>query len=147
MQRIILMHFMLHCVKSVQIRSFFCSLFSHIQTECGKIRTSKNSVFGHFTHYINKKQFVKKVHATAIILRNIRFWQMTGQFLSYLLNEAFPNRFCPKQPFWSVIINADTTKRMFKITFWKRCLINQVTGRFQVFLDVFLVRKPSFKIF
>ena len=34
-----------HCVKSVQIRNFFWSVFS----ECGKIRTRKNSIFGHFS--------------------------------------------------------------------------------------------------
>ena len=52
-----------HCVKSVQIRSFFCSVFSCIRTEysvsisvslrihskCGKIRTTKNSVLGHLS--------------------------------------------------------------------------------------------------
>ena len=38
----------LDCVKSVQIRSFFCSVFSRIQSKYGKIRTRKNSVFGHF---------------------------------------------------------------------------------------------------
>ena len=38
-----------HCVKSVQIRSFFCSVFSKIWTEYGKIRTRKNSVLGHFS--------------------------------------------------------------------------------------------------
>ena len=38
----------IHCVKSVQIRSFFWSVFSCIRTEYGKIRTRKNSVFGHF---------------------------------------------------------------------------------------------------
>ena len=32
-----------HCVKSVQFRSFFWSVFS-------RIWTSKNSVFGHFSH-------------------------------------------------------------------------------------------------
>ena len=36
-----------HCVKCVQIRSF-----SGIQSECGKIRTRKNSVFGHFSHSV-----------------------------------------------------------------------------------------------
>ena len=36
----------LHCVKSVQIRSFFWSRFSCIQSEYRKIRTTKNSVFG-----------------------------------------------------------------------------------------------------
>ena len=52
-----------HCVKSVQIRSYFWSVFSrirteygeysvslHIQSECGKIRTKNNSIFGHFSH-------------------------------------------------------------------------------------------------
>ena len=47
-----------YCVKSVQIRSYFWSVFSRIRTEyevslriqseCGKIRTRNNSVFGHF---------------------------------------------------------------------------------------------------
>ena len=39
----------LHCVKSVQIQSFFWSVFSCIWTEYRKIRTRKNSVFGHFS--------------------------------------------------------------------------------------------------
>ena len=49
----------MHCVKNVQIRSFFWSVFSRIRTEygvslriqseCGKTRTRKNSVFGHFS--------------------------------------------------------------------------------------------------
>ena len=49
--------FLFHCVKSVQIRSFFLSVFSCIQTR-------KNPVFGHFSrsvffydfHYITKLQ-------------------------------------------------------------------------------------------
>ena len=42
-----------HCVKSVQIRSFFCYLVSlRIQSECGKIRTRKNSEFGHFSRTV-----------------------------------------------------------------------------------------------
>ena len=48
--------------ESVQIRSFFWSRFSYIRTEYGnlriqsvyrKIRTRKNSVFGHFSHNID----------------------------------------------------------------------------------------------
>ena len=50
----------LHCVTSVQIRSYFWSLFSCIRTEYGdlgrseyrKIRTSNNSVFGHFSRSV-----------------------------------------------------------------------------------------------
>ena len=39
----------LHCVKSVQIRSYLWSAFSCIQSEYRKIRTRNNSVFGHFS--------------------------------------------------------------------------------------------------
>ena len=38
-----------HWMKSVQIQSFPWSVYSRIQSECGKIRTRKNSVFGHFS--------------------------------------------------------------------------------------------------
>ena len=37
------------CVKSVQIRNYFWSVFSSIRTEYGEIRTRNNSVFGHFS--------------------------------------------------------------------------------------------------
>ena len=40
----------LHCVKSVQIRSFFWSVFS---PNAGKYGTEKNSVFGRFSHSVN----------------------------------------------------------------------------------------------
>ena len=39
----------IHCVKSVQMRSHFWSVFSCIWTEYRKIRTRNNSVFGHFS--------------------------------------------------------------------------------------------------
>ena len=39
-----------HCLKSVQIRSFFWSVFSCFQSEYTKMRTRNNSVFGHFSH-------------------------------------------------------------------------------------------------
>ena len=38
-----------HCVKSVQIRNYFWSVFSCIRTEYRKILTRNNSVFGHFS--------------------------------------------------------------------------------------------------
>ena len=49
-----------HCVKSVQLRisyrmSYFVSL--HIQSECGKIRTRKNSLFGHFSRSVYCSRF------------------------------------------------------------------------------------------
>ena len=39
----------IHCVKSVQIRSYFWSVFSCIQSKYRKIGTINNSVFGHFS--------------------------------------------------------------------------------------------------
>ena len=57
--------YLLHCVKSVQMRSFFWSYFPafglnterygvslRIQSKCGKIRTRKNSVFRHFSRSV-----------------------------------------------------------------------------------------------
>ena len=38
-----------HCVNSVQIQSYFWSVFSCIRIEYRKIRTRNNSVFGHFS--------------------------------------------------------------------------------------------------
>ena len=43
----------LHCVESVQIQSYFWFVFSCIRTECRKIRTRNNSVFGHFSRSVN----------------------------------------------------------------------------------------------
>ena len=39
-----------HGVKSVQIRSYFWSAFSCIQSEYSEKRTRNNSLFGHFSH-------------------------------------------------------------------------------------------------
>ena len=66
-------YFISHCVKSVQIRSHFWSVFSRIQTEygeilslriqseCGKIRTRNNSVFGHSSRSVIVKDGVDRV--------------------------------------------------------------------------------------
>ena len=66
-------NFNVHCVKSVQIRSFFWSLFSCIRTEYGellvnlrieseykKMRTRNNSAFGHFSRsgYVKYDLFI-----------------------------------------------------------------------------------------
>ena len=45
-----------HCVKSVQIRSYFWSIISCICTEYTKIRTTNNSIFGHFSRSAEKKR-------------------------------------------------------------------------------------------
>ena len=40
-----------HCVKSVQIRSYFWSVFSYLHLRI-KMRTRNNSVFGHFSRTV-----------------------------------------------------------------------------------------------
>ena len=63
----------LHCVKSVQTGSFFCSLFSRLRTECRKIRTRKNLVFRHFSRSVTFTQSVIQANA---FLPPKRFWKM-----------------------------------------------------------------------
>ena len=49
---------MCYCVKSVQIRSYFWSVFSYIRTEYRKIRTRNNSVLGPFSRSVPFRLYV-----------------------------------------------------------------------------------------
>ena len=49
-----------HCVKSVQIRSCFWSVISFIRTEYSKMRTRKNSAFGHFSLSVKTVNYFPK---------------------------------------------------------------------------------------
>ena len=69
-----------HCMKSVQIRSFFWSVFSCIRTEHREIRTRKNSVFGHFSCRV----FIKHYATLYVIL--VFFWLQTS-FTDKLLTK------------------------------------------------------------
>ena len=103
--------FQLHCVKSVQIRSFFWSVFYCIWTEYGdlrskseygKLRTRKDSVFGHFSHsavyhgqpvLLQCSLFILQTHHVYSTLQrhgNGRFqvvstWNARGVFVRYFL--------------------------------------------------------------
>ena len=46
----------MNCVKRVQVRSFFWSIFSRIQFERGKIRTKKTSYLDTFHVVVNAKE-------------------------------------------------------------------------------------------
>ena len=72
----------LHCVKSVQIRSFFYSLNLRIQSECGKIRTRKNSVLGYFSHSAGLSENVVRIFIHWIILGKFHF-----MLLSFLCQQ------------------------------------------------------------
>ena len=59
----------MHCVESVQIRSFSPnteSLFYRIQSKYGEIRTRKNSVFGHFSHSDERSVIDNKIFRKAV---------------------------------------------------------------------------------
>ena len=79
-----------HCVKSVQIRSYFWSMFSlmwseygeilrihfvslRIHAKCGKIRTRNNSAFGHFSPS-------ERIKSSYLLLRTLQsalhVWQL-----------------------------------------------------------------------
>ena len=88
-----------HCVKSVQIRSYFWYLFSHIRSEygeryfvslrihskCGKIRTRNNSVFGHFSRNGFCQSKLKREKKTA----GTTFQQLLAWFInSHWLNSS-----------------------------------------------------------
>ena len=47
-------------MKSVQIQSFFWSVFSFTRTEYGKIRTKNNSVFGQSSQTDKEKTYEKR---------------------------------------------------------------------------------------
>ena len=67
-----------HCVKSVQIQSYFLSVFSCIRTEYRKIRTRNNSVFWHISHSVGYQYFI------------ITFWCKRHWFnLNFMLSITF----------------------------------------------------------
>ena len=63
-------------VKSVQMRSFFLSVFSRIRTEYRKIQTRKNSVFGHFPR--NVYLFIYWIVITSTLAAQEKFRHLTG---------------------------------------------------------------------
>ena len=67
-------------MKSVQIRSYFCSIFSCIQPESRKIRTRNNSVFGHFNYKYSKKY---GIGLYASIRCNTQRWNSSVQLTQF----------------------------------------------------------------
>ena len=58
-----------HSVKSVQIRKFFWSVFSHIQIEHGKIQNRKKKLFV-FGHSSRSERVIKKLIGNTLIGHN-----------------------------------------------------------------------------
>ena len=64
-----------HCVKSVQMRSFFWPLFSCIQSEYRKIWIRKISVFGHFSRSVwySSSSKISYMHSLGNYIRSIYY--------------------------------------------------------------------------
>ena len=86
-----------HCVKCVQKRSFSSSVFSRIRTEygvslciqseCRKIRTRKNFVFGHFSRSVRLPNLTK--HSPSINKKAIRRNQALINFNKLILDFIY----------------------------------------------------------
>ena len=109
-----------HCVKSVQIRSFSGPYFPAfglnterynvsvcIQSECGKIQTRKNSIFGHFS-------YSACAHKQAAI--GVQISTMQTQGVEITLIQCCFNVTTLKQRWTNVI----STLCVCKVTVWKR---------------------------
>ena len=85
----------IHCVKSVQIRSYFWFVFSCIRTEYRKIRTRNNSVLGRFSRNdSDKKQSCTCILTFFSIKDNIQavfnfFRRSSMQFTIRILKHMF----------------------------------------------------------
>ena len=73
-----------HCVKSVQMQSYFWFLFSCIPTEYRKIRTRNNSIFGHFPCSACHIQYLTSVTSNRSICRT----SVTGIYLIFYLSSV-----------------------------------------------------------
>ena len=115
----------MHCVKSVQIRIFFWSAFSHLRTEygeiseCGKIRTRKNSVFRHFSRSDTLLLEFKFFYFLFVC----RFSYVKGSLnitahLSIKIIQVHPNLVCTF--FGNILLSC---ARLKIIIFW--CALNQ----------------------
>ena len=96
-----------HCVKRVQTRSFFWSVFSRIWTEYGEIRSispysvqmrenrdQKNFLFGHFLHSSNFKDFLQKdksidIHQKILQYLAIEIYKVKLGISTIIMNEIF----------------------------------------------------------
>ena len=103
-------------MKSVQIRSFFWSLFFRIRTKFGKIRTRKNFVFGHFSHRRLYKLGVMKIILLRKFSHCILYRDVTISNLPWILSSIRKNQLRFDQcsvmkikifiPYWSETFNS-----------------------------------------
>ena len=104
-----------HCEKSVQIRSFFCSVNLSIQSENGKIQNSKNFRFVHQFKFFSEYQPYVKVFT----LRSNSWW-FSLKLRQKRMTEAVVRRCSTKQMFLKISQNSQENT-CFDVSFLKSC--------------------------
>ena len=90
-----------HCVKSVQIRSYFWSPLSFIQSECRKTRTGNNSLFGQFSCSAYLHIDLEALRKLNPLMHNVPKWSEKWSQKSYTASAA---RFLKwVSPFWNIM--------------------------------------------
>ena len=80
--------FLSHCVKNIQIRSFFWSVFSCTRTEYRKIQTRRKSIFGHFSRSQCLKWFELSTCTSYVHVNDLTvFWCFQGVEKGCIGNE------------------------------------------------------------
>ena len=87
-------HNSLHCVKSVQIRSYFWSVFSCIQSKYRKIRTRNNSIFGHFSRSV---MFTMNMSSQIF---HLFIWSLRRRFVVEVFLNILRKTPVPESPFY-----------------------------------------------
>ena len=115
------------CVRSVQIRSFFWSVFSriqsgyfvslHIQSKYGKIRTRKNSVFGHFSRSLHLQKCLWLLFAFFCLLIQLRIALHIGFLLNNSLSGCCRCRIRLGY-FWTYVLGY-VNERSYRTSCWK----------------------------
>ena len=88
-------------MKSVQIRSFFWSVFSCIRTEYRKIKTRKNSMFGRFSCSVlcyfseNLRPFPLMHCIRLLIMTSVTFLHSFSQNSRYFATFVFTSKSSP----------------------------------------------------
>ena len=89
----------IHCEKSVQVQSFFWSVFSCIQFANSKIRTRKNSVLRHFSRsdplidYLIGFKFANTIQNVFNCKLNTYFYKVLFMFLTIIFEISFNSVF------------------------------------------------------
>ena len=83
------------CVKSVQIRNYFWSVFSSIRTEYGEIRTRNNSVFGHFSRSVLlNESFIQSLKQRIDSTEELHNFELCQYLISIDHSPSFVLAFC-----------------------------------------------------